>query len=417
MQVLCYLCPVCPNEFAPYSLHRTLETLNQHITRKHGRESRLISVENVRRLLATQSGPNASFVTHAVEIAKKQNFRCMSLYEQRTMILEQSLSEDGCQMTPSDMHLMFPPIKDKLPRHKECIEMLLEGEMVAKKSWSDFLRHSMALDEKGCASSRAWIPVHCKTSVEHYASTMAAFAFFCHKKDSCSYPVSMSIPDIFFKVLCEVKTGLTHEFVAKRFMNFSYICMGRGYRSKQPTFVSQEAVALLYAFKVAYLIFCSKLPDNSSSVDSSVAMAKRLLNQSSDSETTFKAIKRIKNQAKSCIASWSTTPITWVQGPDLYASLTVETGKGKYAVSHCDLAVVFSKLMLETSKAFSILEIPTLSEDQFLRLQDVSTQCPNEGLASLNCHLFQSSVKELLFENILQREKLPELLTACVYYW
>ena len=86
MQVLCYLCPVCPNEFAPYSLHRTLETLNQHITRKHGRESRLISVENVRRLLATQSGPNASFVTHAVEIAKNQNFRCMSLYEQRTMI-------------------------------------------------------------------------------------------------------------------------------------------------------------------------------------------------------------------------------------------------------------------------------------------------------------------------------------------
>jgi hypothetical protein len=352
-------------------------------------------------------------VIHAVETDKKQNFRCMSLYEQRTMILEQSLAEDGCRMTPCDMRLLFPTVKDKLPRLKQCIDMLLEGETVAKKSWADFLRHSMALDEKGCASSRAWVPVHCKTSVEHYASTMASFAFFCQKIDSCSYPITMSIPDFFFKVLCEVKTGLTHEFVARRFMNYSYICMGRGYRSKQPMFVSQEAVALLYALKVAYLIFCSKMPDKSSSVESSVAMAKRLLNQASESETTFKAIKRIKNQAKSCIASWSTTPITWVQGPEIYASLTVETGKGKYGVSHGDLAVVFSNFMLEVSKTFSNLEIPTLSDDQFFRLKDVSTQFPNEGLASLNCHLFPSHVQELLLKTILQRDRLPEFLTAC----
>jgi hypothetical protein len=100
--VLCYLCPVCPSEFEHYALHRSLETLNQHITRRHGREARVISGENVRRLLATQTGPNGSFVTSQLEIVH-QDFRCRSLHEQRSMILEQSLGEDEGKTSLNDM--------------------------------------------------------------------------------------------------------------------------------------------------------------------------------------------------------------------------------------------------------------------------------------------------------------------------
>ena len=232
--VLCYFCPVCPNEFEKYALHRSLETLNQHITRRHGREAQVISGENVRRLLATQTGQNGSFVTSQLEIVH-QDFRCRSLHEQRSMILEQSLGEDEGKTSLNDMRLLFPALKDK-SQLKLCIDMLLEGETLGKKPWSDFLRHSMALDEKGCASSRAWVPVHCKTTVEHYSSTLASFAFVCSRVDPYAYPASMSMPDLFLKVLCETESGITHQFMARKFLNFSYICMGRGTRSRQPTF-------------------------------------------------------------------------------------------------------------------------------------------------------------------------------------
>jgi hypothetical protein len=272
----------------------------------------------------------------------------------------------------------------------------------------------MALDEKGCASSRAWVPVHCITSVEHYSSTLASsFVFFYNKVDPCAYPTTMSMPDIFLNVLCETKSGITHQFMARKFLNFSYLCMGRGTRSKQPTFVSQEAVALLYALKVAYLIFCSKLPDNQASVETAVTMAKQLLNQGSDSESTFKAVKRIKNQAKSCIASWSTTPITWVQGAEMYSSLTVETGKGKYSVSHSKLAHVYEHLMLEVSEYFNVMQIPTLAEEELFFLKDASSVFEKEGLASFNTNVFPLVTQDRMFNEILLKNKLPEFLTAC----
>ena len=412
-QVLCYLCPLCPSEFTSYSLQRTLETLNQHISRKHGREARVVSVQNLRRLMCVPTGLNGSYICAQTPIPDvSTNFRCRSLFEQRSLILEETMTENELKMTQSEMFSFYPAPKDH-SFVKECIEMLQEGERLSRHSWVDFMRHQMALDEKGSASSRAWVPVHTFSTITHYASTMAAFAFFCQRVDPTEFPKTIEMCDLFFKALTEPKKLLKYQFIARRFMNFSYLSMGRGVRSKQPVFVSQEAVALLYAFKVAYLIFATKLPNVQASVEIAVSTAQRFLNQASDAETPFKSIKRIKNQAKSCIASWSTTPITWVQGPDLYASLTVETGKGKYAVSHGELAVVFSNLMLEISKAFSILEIPTLSEDLFFQLKDVSTQCPNEGLASLNCYLFQSPVQELLFQNILKRDRLPEFLTAC----
>ena len=129
--VLCYLCPVCPSEFENYALHRSLETFNQHITRRHGREARVISGENVRRLLATQTGPNGSFVTSQLGIVQ-QDFRCRSLYEQRSMILGQSLGENESKTTLSDMRLLFPALKDK-SHLKMCIDMLWEGETLGKK--------------------------------------------------------------------------------------------------------------------------------------------------------------------------------------------------------------------------------------------------------------------------------------------
>ena len=69
--------------------------------------------------------------------------------------------------------------------------------------------------------------------------------------------------------------------------------------------------------------------------------------------------------------------------------------------------------MLAISQIFTKLAIPNLSEDDFLSLKDVSTQFPNEGLASLNCHLFKLQTQELLFQNILLGDKLSEFLTSC----
>ena len=328
------------------------------------------------------------------------------------MILEQTMAEDELTLSAAQMYALFPPPKDNA-NIQGCTAMLLQGEKISRNSWADFLRHSMALDEKGCASSRAWVPVHTTTTVNHYAATMAAFAFFCNKLSASEYPLSMSMPDLFFKALSEPKRGLKCQFIVRQFFSFSYLSMGRGNRSKQSSFIVQEAVALLYAFKIAYLIFASNLPDIESSVTSSVAMAKRFLNQASDAETSFKSVKRIKNQAKSCIASWSVTPITWVRGSELYTSLTVDTDKGKIPVSHAVLLQTFSSLLGESSAMFNFLGIPALSNDQYSAIKDPISQFQNEGLASFNPSLFTSSAQQVLFDRILIQDKVSEFLTAC----
>ena len=176
-QVLCYLCPHCPNEFTNYSLQRSLDLLNQHICRRHHRDQRLSSADGLRRLLCVQTGPNGSFATPPVAEILGSNFRCRSLFEQRSMILEQTMAEDELTLSAAQMYALFPPPKDNA-NIQGCTAMLLQGEKNSRNSWADFLRHSMALDEKGCASSRAWVPVHTTTTVNHYAATMAAFAFF-----------------------------------------------------------------------------------------------------------------------------------------------------------------------------------------------------------------------------------------------
>ena len=411
-QVLCYLCPLCPSEFTSYSLQRTLETLNQHISRRHGREARIVSVENLRRLMCVPTGLNGSYIcaqTPTPDVST--NFRCRSLFEQRSLILEETMAENETKITQSEM-LSFYPAPKNHSFVKECIEMLLEGERLSRHSWVDFLRHQMALDEKGSASSRAWVPVHTFSSIQHYASTMAAFAFFCQSVDPIEFPKTIKMCDLFFKALTEPKKLLKYQFIARRFMNFSYLSMGRGVRSKQPVFVTQEAVALLYAFKVAYLIFATKLPNVQASVENAVSIAQRFLNQASDAETSFKSIKRIKNQAKSCIAAWSTSPITWVRGTE-YSSLMVDTGKGKYTVSHFLLMKTYLKLIADSSAKFDLLKIPNLSQEEFLLLRDPTSICPNEGLASFNVSLFPLPAQNALFDNIILQDKLPEFLTEC----
>ena len=177
-QVLCCLCPLCSSEFTSYSPQRTLETLNQHVSRRHGREARIVSVENLRRLMCVPTGLNGSYIcaqtpTPDVSI----NFCCRSLFEQRSLILEETMAENEMKITQSEM-LSFYSAPKNHSFVKECIEMLLEGERLSRHSWVDFLRHQMALDEKGSASSRAWVLVHTFSTIQHYASTISAFAFF-----------------------------------------------------------------------------------------------------------------------------------------------------------------------------------------------------------------------------------------------
>ena len=334
---------------------------NQHIE----------STEGLEQAMCSQTGPRRTFIPpNSAEIhVAADNFRTQSLFSQRSLYGNNVPSVDSDTMVS-----YFPPKigSRQLTSIRQQVKQFLEWiEVQCFQEWSLDLRNRMA--------DHGFKPIQ-STSHPKYSQTLTAFCFFCMHCPWIGKPAELSVGNIMWAALAEIKSEIRMMHMAEKFLYYSYHCMGRGPTSRDLTFISAECACLKYGLRGGYLHYCLNILQNGNMADFNAASL-HFTNPGA-----FTQVRSLKNIAVSCMPVTSHQPICWSENSDFSSLTLLSVGVN---LSHLSIRGAFEKVLAFLRTVFYSYGVPDFTLERFKTICDSPTSThAGEGLVRFNPGLF-----------------------------
>jgi hypothetical protein len=324
-------------------------------------------------------------------------FRFQSKYETRVHLLERYKQfidrHPGFEMRAIGINLQFAQDADLFMHRVEVAAQSVRYKVLqyAKR------QHDGIVPIVGFS----WL--HCETSKNHYARTLARYLYFavqageelgelsnaCQglsravtaKEPPSSQNRCTCVDSIFFQAL--VQPTSSNDYSIDTFAKLYYVAAPNGNTNRSADFVRHVAVHIIYALRGAYILKCGSRWDPE--MDEQLSL--KFLSEQHDN--VYSVIQGTKRIAALCIE-----PVDGKVQWDEKGEVNVQTISGIVLVSGHAIKAMYHDLLVRGKASMEELGFPILSSMLIERCVDVFTRAPGEGIMSMNHHVFDAYCQE-----------------------